>query len=106
MRHRRYDNNDLKFHSTNNAFSPEQFFNYLQSAYEVLLAEGEAGTPKMMTIGLHCRIVGKAGRFMALKRFVEYLSSRPEGEAWIATREAIADHWRSKFPYETGKKAA
>lgn len=88
------------------AFSADQFYNYLLSAYEVLLAEGQAGTPKMMTIGLHCRIIGKPGRFMALKRFVEFLSSRPKGENWVATREAIADHWRGKFPYQKGERLA
>lgn len=103
---RRYDNNDLKFHSTNNAFSPQQFYEYLHSAYEVLLAEGQAGTPKMMTIGLHCRIIGKPGRFMALKRFVEFLSSRQQGENWVTTREQIAGHWREKFPYQRGERLA
>jgi hypothetical protein len=52
-----YDNNDLKFHSTTGTFSPEAFFEYLKAAFDVLIAEGYAGTPKMMTIGLHCRYV-------------------------------------------------
>ena len=102
----RYDNNDLKFHSSNNAFSPSQFYDYLHAAYQTLLAEGQAGKPKMMTIGLHCRIIGKPGRFMALKRFVEFLSSRPKGENWVTTREAIAGHWRERFPYQRGQRLA
>lgn len=93
----------MKFHSTTGAFSPEAFFEYLKSAFDVLIEEGKAGSPKMMTIGLHCRIIGKPGRFMALKKFVEYLSSRPEGEVWVARRQNIAEHWRGKFPYE-GRK--
>lgn len=99
-----YDNNDLKFHSTTGTFSPDSFFEYLRSAYEVLLAEGHGGTPKMMTIGLHCRIIGKPGRFMALKKFVEYLSSRPKGEVWVTRRDSIAKHWREQYPYQKGKR--
>ncbi|KAK1045573.1 hypothetical protein LTR33_015170 [Friedmanniomyces endolithicus] len=99
-----YDNNDLKFHSTTGAFSPQQFFEYLQGAFDTLLAEGQAGQPKMMTIGLHCRIIGKPGRFQALKRFVEYISSKPAGQVWITRRVDIAQHWRSKYPYQKGKR--
>ena len=80
-------------------FSPQAFFEYLQASFDTLLAEGDAGSPKMMTIGLHCRIIGKPARFQALKRFVEYLSSRPEGEVWVTRRRDIATHWREKFPY-------
>jgi peptidoglycan/xylan/chitin deacetylase (PgdA/CDA1 family) len=101
-----YDNNDLKFHSTTGAFSPEAFFEYLKCAFDVLLAEGYDGTPKMMTIGLHCRIIGKPGRFMALKKFVEYLSSRPQGEVWVTRRKDIAEHWRSIYPYQKGRRQA
>ncbi|KAK3660770.1 hypothetical protein LTR56_000528 [Elasticomyces elasticus] len=99
-----YDNNDLKFHSATGAFSPQQFFEYLQGAFDTLLAEGQAGEPKMMTIGLHCRIIGKPGRFQALKRFVEYISSKPAGQAWVTTRVQIAEHWRSTYPYQKGKR--
>lgn len=99
-----YDNNDLKFHSATGAFSPTQFFDYLQGAFDILYEEGKAGQPKMMTIGLHCRIIGKPGRFGALKRFVEYLDSKPKGDVWVTTRMEIAQHWRSKFPYQKGKR--
>lgn len=58
----------------------------------------------MMTVGLHCRIIGKAGRFMALKKFVELLSSRPQGEVWVTRRDEIAKHWRSQYPYQKGKR--
>lgn len=58
----------------------------------------------MMTIGLHCRITGKPGRFMALKKFVEYLSSRPQGEVWVTRRKDVAKHWREKYPYQKGKR--
>lgn len=57
-----YDCNDLKYHSTTGAFSPQAFFEYLAAAFDTLYAEGLAGTPKMMTVGLHCRITGKPAR--------------------------------------------
>lgn len=99
-----YDNNDLKFHSPTGAFSPTDFYDYLSSAFDTLLDEGNGGKPKMMTIGLHCRIIGKPGRFAALMRFVEYISSKPKGEVWVAKRKDIAGHWRAKYPYQKGKR--
>ena len=59
------------------------------------------GTPKMMTVGLHCRIIGKPGRFAELKRFVEYVSSK-EG-VWVATRGEIARAWVKERPYKVGQ---
>ena len=94
----------MKFHSPTGAFSPEQFYEYLKGAFDTLLAEGYAGTPKMMTVGLHCRIIGKPGRFGALRTFVEYIDSKPAGVVWVTRRRDIAQHWREKFPYP-GRKA-
>ena len=54
----------------------------------------------MMTIALHCRCIGRPGRFMALKKIVEYISSKED--VWVATRTQIAEHWREKFPYQKG----
>ena len=76
----------------------------MQAAFDTLLDEGKAGSPKMMTIGLHCRIIGKPGRFQALKRFVEYLDSKPKGEVWVTRRIDIAQHWRERFPYQPRKR--
>jgi peptidoglycan/xylan/chitin deacetylase (PgdA/CDA1 family) len=59
--------------------------------------------PKMMTIGLHCRCIGKPARAAALKKFVEYIETK-EG-VWVATRTQIAEHFREKFPYQKGKRA-
>lgn len=59
--------------------------------------------PKMMTIGLHCRIIGRPGRFGALKRFVEEISE-VEG-VWVATRTEIAEAFRNEYPYKKGKLA-
>lgn len=56
----------------------------------------------MMTIGLHCRCIGRPGRFAALKKFVEYIKARDD--VWITTRTAIAEHFAEKFPYKSFKK--
>ena len=67
-----------------------QFFNYLKDTFDTLYEEG-AESPKMMTIGLHCRIIGKPGRVASLKRFLEYVLSKEN--VWIARRIDIAQHW-------------
>ncbi|MDB5615268.1 MAG: puuE, partial [Devosia sp.] len=60
-------------------------------------AEGQAGSPKMMSLGLHCRLVGQPGRFQGLKKFVDYITGFDK--VWIPTRLAIAEHWASTHPY-------
>ncbi|GFZ48909.1 hypothetical protein JCM24511_06658 [Saitozyma sp. JCM 24511] len=74
------------------------FFELLKADFDYLYAEGERGTPKMMTIAMHSRVLGKPGRIMAIKRFMEYISKKPD--VWVATRQEIAAQWREKFPYE------
>lgn len=64
----------------------------------MLLEEGRAGNPKMMSVGLHCRLVGKPGRAAALKSFLQYVSTH--SDVWVATREEIALHWRKEFPFK------
>ncbi|KAI1076228.1 polysaccharide deacetylase [Whalleya microplaca] len=96
-----YDCNDFKFHTTGSGFrDPNAFFNHLKNAFDVLYEEGEAGMPKMMTIGLHCRIIGRHGRFGALKQFAEYLSQK-EG-VWVVTRSEIAEAFKKNHPYRKG----
>ncbi|QIE43073.1 allantoinase PuuE (plasmid) [Rhodobacteraceae bacterium SC52] len=90
------DANDMRFATPQGFNSGDQFFSYLRDSFDVLYAEGEAGAPKMLSIGLHCRLVGRPGRVMALKRFLDYAKSH-EG-VWFATREQIADHWASAHP--------
>lgn len=99
-----YDNNDLKYATPAGWSSPRDFEDHLKSAFDVLLAEGQAGKPKMMTIGLHCRLSGKAARLHAVQKFVEYIASRPQGDVWVTRRKDIALHWREKFPYQKGKR--
>ncbi|KAI8999997.1 putative polysaccharide deacetylase family protein [Gaertneriomyces semiglobifer] len=89
------DQNDMKYCVPPGFSSPDGFFTYLKDAFDVLYEEGEAGTPKMMSIGLHCRLVGKPGRAAALQRFMEYVKSK---DVWVATREEIAQFWRKEFP--------
>ena len=89
------DANDMRFGTPQGFNCGEQFFQYLKDSFDVLYAEGEQ-TPKMMSIGLHCRIVGRPGRFAALRRFVDYVQQH--SDAWVCTREAIADHWLQTHP--------
>jgi putative urate catabolism protein len=90
------DNNDMKF-AINNGFNHgEEFFQYLRDAFAFLYQEG-AARPKMMSVGLHCRLVGRPGRAAALARFLDY--ARSHERVWITTRAEIARHWRKQHPY-------
>ena len=91
------DCNDFKYMMPNNWSSPDDFYNYLVGAFDELYAEGEEGSPKMMSIGLHARISGRPGRIGAVRRFVEYVKAR--NDVWVATREEIAQHWMSVHPF-------
>ncbi len=84
------DNNDMRFASAQGFNSGDQFFAYLRDAFDVLYAEGETA-PKMMSVGLHCRLVGRPGRAAALGRFLDYVQ-RQEG-VWVCRRVEIARHW-------------
>ena len=74
----------------------EGFFRYLRDAFDVLYAEG-AAHPKMMSVGLHCRLAGRPGRAAALARFLDYAGTHER--VWITTRADIARHWRDAHPY-------
>ena len=84
------DNNDMRFLTNQGFNSGEQFFNYLKDSFDTLYEEGN-DNPKMMSIGLHCRIIGKPGRIQSLKRFLDYITSLDK--VWICKREEIANHW-------------
>jgi putative urate catabolism protein len=91
------DANDMRF-ATNQGFnSGEQFFQYLKDSFDVLYAEGEAGTPKVMSIGLHCRLVGRPGRAAALARFLDHVLDHEK--VWVCRRIDIARHWHATFPF-------
>ncbi|GAA3926228.1 allantoinase PuuE [Litoribacillus peritrichatus] len=84
------DANDMRF-ATNQGFNcGDQFFSYLKDSFDVLYQEGETA-PKMMSIGLHCRLVGRPGRAAALARFLDYVASHED--VWVTRRIDIAEHW-------------
>lgn len=91
------DANDMRFAMPQGFHTSQQFYEYLQDAFDVLYAEGEV-SPKMMSIGLHCRLIGRPGRFKALQRFLDYVLSH-EG-VWITRRIDIARHWTREHPFE------
>jgi len=92
------DTNDMRFATAQGFNSGEQFFQYLKDSFDVLYAEGEEA-PKMMSIGLHCRIVGRPGRFRALQQFLDYIQSKEQ--VWICRRSDIAKHWRNHHAPES-----
>jgi putative urate catabolism protein len=92
------DANDMRFATAQGFNSGDQFFAYLKDSFDVLYAEGAAGAPKMMSVGLHCRLVGRPGRAAALARFLDYVGSHDR--VWVARRIDIAWHWIATHPAE------
>jgi len=92
------DVNDMRFATAQGFNSGDQFYSYLRDSFDVLYAEGEKA-PKMMSVGLHCRLVGRPGRFRALQRFLDYVQQH-EG-VWICRRIDIARHWMDRHPPQT-----
>ena len=89
------DANDMRFATPQGFNSGDQFFAYLKDSFDVLYAEGG----RMMSVGLHCRLVGRPGRAAALARFLEYVQGHKD--VWCATRLDIARHWQKVHPEET-----
>lgn len=89
------DANDMRFASAQGFNSGDQFFAYLKDSFDVLYAEGESA-PKMMSVGLHCRLAGRPGRAAALARFLDY-AGRHAG-VWFCRRVDIARHWMAEHP--------
>ncbi len=85
------ETNDMRFATPQGFNSGDQFFTYLKDAFDTLYREGQEGAPKMMSVGLHCRLVGRPGRVAALRRFMEYVLSHEK--VWIPQRIEIARHW-------------
>jgi allantoinase len=84
------DTNDMRFATAAGFNSGTQFYDYLKDAFDVLHAEG-ATSPKMLSVGLHCRIAGRPGRTAALERFVQYVTDHDD--VWVPRRMDIARHW-------------
>ncbi|MEX1180891.1 MAG: allantoinase PuuE [Cucumibacter sp.] len=91
------DANDMRFATPQGFNSGEQFLAYLKDSFDTLYAEGAAGAPKMLSIGLHCRLAGRPGRIAALRRFIEHVQGHKK--VWIATRLEIARHWAKTHPW-------
>jgi OHCU decarboxylase len=90
------DANDMRFATPQGFNSGDQFEAYLRDTFDTLHAEGAAGAPKMMSVGLHCRLAGRPGRAAALARFLDHAAAR-EG-VWFARRIDIARHWAEHHP--------
>jgi len=88
------DNNDMRF-ATNQGFNTgDHFYNYLKDSFDALYEEGKT-TPKMMSVGLHCRLIGRPGRIQSLKKFLDYVLKFED--IWICKRVDIAKHWIENF---------
>jgi putative urate catabolism protein len=92
------DANDMRFATPQGFNSGDQFFAYLKDTFDVLYREGEA-IPRMMSVGLHCRLAGRPGRAAALERFLDY--ARMRDRVWITRRIDIARHWIAAHPFDT-----
>ena len=88
------DNNDMRF-ATNQGFNTgDHFYNYLKDSFDTLYEEGKT-TPKMMSVGLHCRLIGRPGRIQSLKKFLDYVLKFED--IWICKRIDIAKHWIKNY---------
>ena len=88
------DNNDMRF-ATNQGFNTgDHFYNYLKDSFDALYEEGKTN-PKMMSVGLHCRIIGRPGRIQSLRRFLDYVLKFDD--IWICKRMDIAKHWIKNY---------
>ncbi len=90
------DTNDMRFATAQGFHTSEQFFTYLKDAFDVLYAEGEHA-PKMLSIGMHCRLLGRPARFRAIQQFLDYILEHDK--VWICRRDEIARHWHQTHPY-------
>ena len=90
------DNNDMRFATTQGFNTGDDFYNYLKDSFDTLYAESEkSGSSRMMSIGLHCRIIGRPGRFQSLLKFLNYLDQF--NDIWICSRKQIAEFWYDQF---------
>jgi peptidoglycan/xylan/chitin deacetylase (PgdA/CDA1 family) len=90
------DANDMRFATPAGFGTAEDFFVYLRDAFDVLYDEG-AERPRMMSVGMHCRLLGRPGRIRALQQFLDHIAAHDQ--VWIARRADIARHWAQRHPY-------
>ncbi|MFY7942813.1 MAG: allantoinase PuuE [Burkholderiaceae bacterium] len=94
------DNNDMRFGLPQGFSQGDDFFTYLRDSFDVLYAEG-GESPKMMSVGMHCRLLGRPGRHRALQRFLDHVQAHDH--VWVCRRVDIARHWRSVHPFNDTK---
>lgn len=97
------DANDMRFATPQGFNTADHFFTYLRDTFDVLYEEG-AEFPKMMSIGMHCRLLGRPGRFVALQRFLDHLAKHDR--VWITRRVDVARHWHQHHPFSSTTSAA
>lgn len=95
------DTNDMRFSLPQGFAQSEDFYTYLKDSFDALYEEGSE-SPKMLSIGMHCRLLGRPGRIMALKRFLDYIEKFDR--VWVCRRVDIAKHWRDAHPYQASEK--
>ena len=94
------DTNDMRFSSAQGFAQGDDFFTYLKDSFDVLYAEGDPhgdNAPKMLSVGMHCRLLGRPGRMRSLQKFLDYVQNHTH--VWICTRLEIAQHWKKLHPY-------
>jgi peptidoglycan/xylan/chitin deacetylase (PgdA/CDA1 family) len=94
------DCNDMRFALPQGFSHGDEFFDYLRDSFDVLYAEGDEA-PKMMSIGMHCRLLGRPGRLRALQRFLDHVEKHDR--VWVCRRVDIARHWRATHPFDASK---
>jgi allantoinase len=94
-----YEANDNRFNENSGFSTGDHFFHYMRDAFDLLYREGQRGSPKILSIGLHDRLIGRPGRCMGLIRLLEYMRSRDR--VWFCTGADIAHHWHKEFPART-----
>ncbi len=91
------DANDMRFATPQGFNTATQFFDYLRDSFDVLYTEG-ADSPRMLSVGMHARLLGRPGRFIALQRFLDHVATHPQ--VWVCRRIDIARHWQQRHPYQ------
>lgn len=92
------DTNDMRFASPYGFAHGDDFYTYLRDAFDVLYAEGDE-TPKMLSVGLHCRMIGRPGRFRGLQKFLDHIEAHDR--VWVTRRIDIANHWAERHPFSS-----
>jgi allantoinase len=94
------DANDMRFATPQGFNTATHFFEYLRDSFDALYAEGE-DAPKMLSVGMHCRLLGRPGRIVALQKFLDHIASHDR--VWVCRRVDIANHWRRRHPFAEAK---